>query len=429
MPRPRVPSPFSPGFQSAICGDLLDHRPGARVLHVRKPERDRVGAGRERQFVHEGFRREHVGVGAERAQRGHADRHLLDEMVHDPLVREIVERDRVAVAAAGRLRRRGRRPHLLRLGEIPGGEQVRAVGRLRARGVANCSTRRSSSRRCGLRRRARPWPASPSPARRAPRRTRRRASTAPAPACPARAREQRRVERDVVGAVVAVAARAFDMDAADRRGRHLQRLGDLGAQRKHALRVRPDRELAVLELGDRGRRADRGMRHVGLGVGRLDAPWARSRAAAPACRRSPRPWPAAIFRCSKSRRRIGQRRPAFHWRSRRAPSRALIACSSRSAITPRNVPSRTTAITPGIALPCASSTDCKRRAVLRRPHHAAVHHAGQAHVLHVHRLPVTLPGMSKRGIDWPTILCCAGGFGRDLAVASRFRSTAPASSP
>ena len=37
--------------------------------------------------------------------------------------------------------------------------------------------------------------------------------------------------------------------------------------------------------------------------------------------------------------------------------------------------------------------------------------------------PVTLAGMSKRGIDLPTILWLAGGFGGALALASRLRST------
>ena len=126
MPRPRVPSPFSPSFQFGLLGDRLDHGAGARVLHVGKAERDRIGTGRGRQLVEEGFEREHVGVGAERAQRRHPQRHVLHEVVHDPLVGEVVERDRVAVAAARRLARRGDRPHPLRLAQVPGGQHVGA---------------------------------------------------------------------------------------------------------------------------------------------------------------------------------------------------------------------------------------------------------------------------------------------------------------
>ena len=72
------------------------------------------------------------------------------------------------------------------------------------------------------------------------------------------AREQRRIGRDIVGAVVAVAARAFDMDAA-----HLLRAPS------RSVRPAPSRsgntpwlcvhtvELAVVQMRDRARRADR----------------------------------------------------------------------------------------------------------------------------------------------------------------------------
>ena len=85
-----------------------------------------------------------------------------------------------------------------------------------------------------------------------------------------RAGEQRRVERHVVGAVLAVAARAFDMDAADVLRRHLQRLDQFAAQREHALRMGPDDHPAVEERRHRAGRADRGMRQIRLGVGRLE---------------------------------------------------------------------------------------------------------------------------------------------------------------
>src|SRR2546422_4094307 len=50
-----------------------------------------------------------------------------------------------------------------------------------------------------------------------------------------RARDERRVERDVVGAVVAIAARAFGVDAADVRGIGREDLGEIAAQRKYTL--------------------------------------------------------------------------------------------------------------------------------------------------------------------------------------------------
>ncbi len=42
--------------------------------------------------------------------------------------------------------------------------------------------------------------------------------------------------------------------------------------------------------------------------------------------------------------------------------------------------------------------------------------------------PLTLPGISRRGTDWPTIPCRPAGFGRTVAVASRLRSSDATSS-
>jgi hypothetical protein len=52
--------------------------------------------------------------------------------------------------------------------------------------------------------------------------------------------EHRSVHRRVVGAIVAVAARAFDVPDHDTVLRNLQRACDLTAQRVHPLAVRPD---------------------------------------------------------------------------------------------------------------------------------------------------------------------------------------------
>ena len=77
---------------------------------------------------------------------------------------------------------------------------------------------------------------------------------------PGGARDQRRVERDIVGAVLAVAARAFAMTDDDVGGRERQRLREVRAQREHPLRVTPHGELAVLPLRDGARRPDRRVR-------------------------------------------------------------------------------------------------------------------------------------------------------------------------
>ena len=182
MPRPRRAVALLAVLPAGLLGHRLDHRPRARVLQMRETEGDRIGAGRSRQLVHEGFEREHVGIGAERAQRRDADRHVLDEMVDHPLAREIVERNGVAVAAAGRLRRAA--------SAVPSSaarRDTRPPARWCRRSIPAassgcCSTPRIPSRRSCRRRRARPWRASPWPGHRAPSRTRRRASIAGGPA-------------------------------------------------------------------------------------------------------------------------------------------------------------------------------------------------------------------------------------------------------
>ena len=216
MPRPRAPSPFSPGFQSAIAATFsITARARGSFMCASRNATGSAPAG-ARQLVHEGLRREHVGVGAERAQRRHAHRHVLDEVMHDLLVRET--------------RRAGSR-----------------CGRRRRPAAAARSAAPAAAARPGTRRRAR-WRrvvAAAASMRVAPhvvvpvddaafgverglRLHRHRGAVRlpgelvvahplhPHRLARHRARQQRRVERDVVGAVVAVAAGAFDVDAADR---------------------------------------------------------------------------------------------------------------------------------------------------------------------------------------------------------------------
>ena len=358
---------------------------------MRQTKRDRIGSGGERQLVHEGLSCEHVGVGAQCPQRGHPDRHVLDEMVHDLLVRKLVERDRIAVAAAGRLRRRGRRTHRLRLGQIPGGEHVRARGRLRPRRMRvaphvvvpvddaafgierglRLHRHRGTERLPGELVVAHPLQ---------PHRFARH-----------RAREQRGVERDVVGAVVAVAAGAFGVDAADLRRRHLQRLHQLAAQREHALRMGPDRVLVVLEFRDRGRGADRGMRHVGLGVGRLED-FRRARQQRRLLVADRLHLGGQRLQVLEQPRRIGQVRARLPLRGlgeRRARLDGLLLALGDDAEERAVAHHRDHALD---RLRLGVVHRDQRRAVVRRTHHAAMHHAGQAQVLHVGRLAGDLAG-------------------------------------
>ena len=84
-----------------------------------------------------------------------------------------------------------------------------------------------------------------------------------------RLRDQRRLRRAVVGAVAAIAARAFDVDAAHVLGLQLQHGGELQPQQVARLRRRPHRQLALLEVSHRARRADRSVRVHRQLIGRL----------------------------------------------------------------------------------------------------------------------------------------------------------------
>ena len=108
-------------------GHGLDHGTLALIFNVREAERHGVDAGGGRELIHEGLDREYVGIGAERAQRRGAHRIVHDQVVRGALAREIVERDRVAVARAVRLCGMARRPGPLRIGEVPAPEQVDTV--------------------------------------------------------------------------------------------------------------------------------------------------------------------------------------------------------------------------------------------------------------------------------------------------------------
>ena len=86
------------------------------------------------------------------------------------------------------------------------------------------------------------------------------------------AREQSRVGCRIVGAVVAVAARAFHVDAAHLLLGKAQHLGDRLAQREHALRVRPDGQRIAIERSDGAGRPDRAVHLVGTAIHGLQRP-------------------------------------------------------------------------------------------------------------------------------------------------------------
>ena len=153
------------------------------------------------------------------------------------------------------------------------------------------------------------------------------------------------------------------------------------AQRKHALGMGPDRHLAVLEFGDRAGRTDRGVRHVRLAIGRLDRTLAPSgsgaclslmtcpRREAPADHR--RSWPDRAARAQRPFGALDQRFARL--------DRLLLALGDDAEET-AVAHDRDDA---GHRLDRRLVDAVELRAVARRTHDAAMHHARQPHVLHI----------------------------------------------
>ncbi len=79
-------------------------------------------------------------------------------------------------------------------------------------------------------------------------------------------RDQRGIQRHIVGAVMAVAAGALDMPHADRLRSAAQHVGQRDAQRIHGLRMGPDRQVPVAAFGQCAGRRDRGVRDIAAGI-------------------------------------------------------------------------------------------------------------------------------------------------------------------
>ena len=250
-----------------LAGHANDRR-GARVVQVAKPKFERILLRSARELIHEAFEREDVRVSAERAKRGNAQRHVRNEMMNDARVRKVVERNRVAVAAAFRLRQRLRWRRRERLLQVGRGEQVARLPRPRRMRVApyvelpfGDGSRRIEPRADRLDHRG---------TERLPRVL---VFAHPLDAHrPAghRAREQRGIRRDVVGAIVPIATGALHVDAVDALLRHPQHFGERVAQRIYALTMRPYGVAAVVELRNRARRPDRTMELIRPQIGRFD---------------------------------------------------------------------------------------------------------------------------------------------------------------
>ena len=189
-----------------------------------EPEGDRVGAGDPRQLVHEAFDGEHVHLRAKPAQRRHAHRRRLDEVEGAAGVGQGV--DRIAVARAAAFRHRQGPQPLPREGrvDLEAGQKPAGAGRpaivpgaphvVLPAGDAALLVERGLQ--LDRHRRAHGLPAVLLLAH--PLQAHRLVGHG--------ARHQRGIRRDIVGTVVAVAARALDMDATDLFRRQAEQLAE-----------------------------------------------------------------------------------------------------------------------------------------------------------------------------------------------------------
>ena len=187
-------------------------------------ELDGIGAGEAGEFIHETLDRKHVVIGAERPHRRNPQRHRRDEVMHHLRIGKFVDRDRVAVAAAFRQRQRLRRRHGKRLRHVLRRQHRSGAARPHRMGVAPDLEIPVGDLAVAVERRLQL-------------RHHRRAERLPGVLLLAhplhanghagqRARDQRGVGRGIVGAIMAVAAGAFDMDQANACRRHAQHFGD-----------------------------------------------------------------------------------------------------------------------------------------------------------------------------------------------------------
>ena len=110
----------------------LEHRVQDRqgtcvVTEMATPEVCGIGTGREREFVHERLDGEHVALGSQATQRGCPHRGVRDEVLGHLLVRKRIDRQGVAVNAHFGTQRRSCRRRLERFGQQASREQVHTL--------------------------------------------------------------------------------------------------------------------------------------------------------------------------------------------------------------------------------------------------------------------------------------------------------------
>ena len=364
---------------------------GAFVVQMPKPERHRIGLRRRRKLVDVRLVRERVRQRRDAAQprRAQDRRHVVGD---DAQVGVVVGRHRGAIT------------HLVgvRIGLDGAGQQQRERRRAvaRVRGLEVVCDRAAfgiepavdlHQLRCALR-----LPQMLLLAREL--HAHRRADCA---------RKQRRIGRHVIGAVAAVAAGGFHADDVDRGVGQAHQRGEVGTQHVRVLRAGPDGHRARLSVtmpvGECARRTDRGVQLIRPDVVALQG----------LRRAGDRGFDIALFaQHAAVRRVVAQRIRQRVWRARER-------CAARP-IAPRDLQCAHRRV--GLLLALGDDADeiadhdhranpldvsdrgCVDRfqrvadeiarvdARIRRPHDAAVQHAGHALVVHEHRVATRLRG-------------------------------------
>ena len=236
-----------------------------------QPEFDRIPLGQARKLIHARLDRKHVGKGTKRTQGGGAQHGLTDQVIVDLAAREPVNRHGIARAAPTARRRevgkgdrrRGRIPvrpgeaadslrharplHVCMAPDVfaPGLDHAAVIERRR-----DAHQHRRSVRRPGEFVLTRPLDPNGS-------------------AC--EARQHRRVHAGIVGSVMPIAPGAVGVDHGDVIHRDVEHQGELAAQGKASLALRPYRQTVIVPARQRAGGADRGMREERARVLHLEA--------------------------------------------------------------------------------------------------------------------------------------------------------------
>ena len=374
----------------------------------------------EREFVHERFDRKHVGVRAESAQRRRSQRTVFDESFDDARLRESVQRPRVAMDADLRPEPRRRRHTRQRLLEMPRGDEFRTfMKRHRSTDVREAphvvrprlyTAARSvevrfevDAHRGSIRLPLMLLLPRPFQQHRAARH---------------RACAQRRVQRHVVGAVVAVCTGTLRVDrrvtccASD-----AQHFRDRRAEQFDALAVAPDRQTVGVPQRCRGGWRQRRVHHVRTRVARTHlgrSRWAPVQFAVPA---SSRGTPSTIGNAPASccNEIVGElaRNLQFVALSPRGAARAcsisLTAACSASAITATKLPSTISSHEFGIAIDARAIERGQSMVISRRTHYARVQQTRQREIVDEYAFAPHL----RRQVD------ATDAFADDAVVVSR----------